>query len=123
MILSISFNCIRHGSFSLKMHQKRSIFISTCTMIISIIVGVSLFVLKPIFSSWSFFFEAVAPVIVLIIILTGGDVAGLVVLIDVALLELIGICVFVVVIFLDHQLDLMLLAGNAVVLMQRHSSI
>jgi len=92
-------------------------------MIISIIVGVSLFVLKPIFSSWSFFFKAVAPVIVLIIILTGGDVAGLVVLIDVALLELIGICVFVVVIFLYHQLDLMLLAGNAVVLMQRHSSI
>jgi hypothetical protein len=92
-------------------------------MIISIIVGVSLFVLKPIFSSWSFFFEAVAPVIVLIIILTGGDVAGLVILIDVALLELIGICVFVVVIFLYHQLDLMLLAGNAVVLMQRHSSI
>ena len=89
-------------------------------MIISIIVRVSLFVLKPIFSSWSFFFEAITPVIVLIIILTGGDVAGLVVLIDVTLLEFIGICVFVFAVFLDHQLDLMLVAGNAVVLIQRH---
>ena len=71
-------------------------------MIISIIVMFFLFMLKAISSLLDLFFEAIAPLIVLIIIFAGGGIARFAVIIHLALFELIGIGVFVVVVFLYH---------------------
>ncbi len=110
LILCIALDSIGWMYLSLKMNKKGFIFASTCTAILLIIGNIVIFIMKPISSSGCFFLKSTVTLIILIIILAGRDIAGLVLMLDLCLLELIGVSVFIVVVLFGHHLYLLTVA-------------